>query len=96
KNAVINRYRVSKAKFRNILPALRIWEHRDLTPDPRKTRFEAIQNADMNTMLDFHKHHVQSRAKLISILGDTTKIDMNKLSTTGKVIPISIDELFVK
>ena len=96
KNSVINQYRVSKFKFRDILPAIRTWEQRGLSPDPRKARFEAIQKADKTTMLDFHKQHVQSRAKLISVLGDSTKIDMSQLSPVGKLIPVSIDELFVE
>lgn len=95
KNSVINRYRVSKIKFRTVLPVLRIWETRGLSPDPRQERFEAIQKADMNTMLNFHKQHVQSRAKLISILGDSTKIDKTKLLSTGKLMTIPIGELFV-
>lgn len=96
KNSVINRYRVSKTKFRNILPALKTWEYRGLSPDPRKTRFETIQKANMSTMLNFHKQHVKSRAKLISILGDTTKIDLNQLAPVGNLIPVKIDELFVE
>jgi len=96
KNSVINQYRDTKFKFRDVLPAIRTWEHRGLSPDPRKARFEAIQKADMTTMLDFHKKHVQSRAKLISVLGDSTKIDLSQLSPVGKLIPVSIDALFVE
>jgi len=96
KNAVINQYRVNKLKFRDILPAIRTWEYRGLSPDPRKTRFDTIQKSDMNTMLDFHKQHIQSRAKLISIVGDTTQIDITQLAPVGTTILINIDELFAK
>lgn len=94
KNAVINRYRVSKIKFRDILPTIRTWEKRGLTPDPRKARFDAIQKSGMSALLDFHQNHIQSRAKLISIMGDSTKIDITKLAPIGQTIPISVDELF--
>ena len=96
KNAVINQYRVGKLKFRDILPAIRTWENRGLSPDPRQARFEAIQKADINTMLNFHKTHIQSRAKRISIVGDTTQIDRNQLAPVGTIIPIDINELFVE
>lgn len=96
KNAVINQYRVGKLKFRDILPAIRTWENRGLSPDPRQARFEAIQKIDINTMLDFHKTHIQSRAKLISIVGDTTQIDITQLAPVGTLMPIAIDELFVE
>ena len=96
KNSVINRYRVSKTKFRDILPALQTWEHRNLSPDPRQTHFETLQKSDMATMLTFHTQHIQSRAKLISILGDTTKINLTQLAPAGQLIPITIDDLFVE
>lgn len=94
KSALINRYRVSKVKFRDILPTIRIWENRGLSPDPRKARFETIQNSGITAVTGFHEDHVKSRAKLISILGDTTKIDMDKLTPVGQKISVSIDELF--
>ena len=96
KNSVLNRYRTSKLKFREILPALRIWEYRGLSPDPRRVRFEAILNADINTMLDFHVRHVRGRDKLISVMGDSTKFDLSQLRPLGTVIPIDIDDLFTK
>jgi predicted Zn-dependent peptidase len=95
-NAVLNQYRGNKLKFRDILPAIRTWENRGLSPDPRQARFEAIQKAGINTMLDFHKAHIQSRAKLISIVGDTTQIDMTQLVPVGTVMPVDAQELFVK
>ena len=63
--------------------------------DPRKWRYEQIQNADMDLMLQFHKAHIQNRPKLISIVGDRNKIDMEKLAKVGKVIEVELEDIFV-
>ena len=94
--SVVNRYRVTKANFRGVPGVVRIWESWGVKPDPRKERFEKIKAGDLNLVLNFHKNHIQSRPKLISIVGDTTKIDMAELSNIAKPIPVALDDLFVK
>ena len=96
KNSVVNRYRVAKIKFRALPGVLRTWERRDQTPDPRKARFDRIQNADMPLVLDFHKRHIADRPKLISIVGDTSKFDLDTLDALGAVTPVTLDDLFVQ
>ena len=95
KNSVVNRYRVAKIKYRELPGVLRIWERRNQTPDPRKERFGHILQAEMPSVLDFHKQHIARRPKLISIMGDTTKFDLNSLSTLGTITPVTLDDLFV-
>lgn len=92
--SVINRYRVAKIGFRDVPGVLRIWERQNLVPDPRRARFEHIQQAGFPLVLNFHKAHIQNRAKLVSIVGDTTKFDLNRLSKMGKVMPVSLEDLF--
>ena len=46
-------------------------------------------------MLQFHKYHVQNRPKLISIVGDRNKIDMERLAQAGKVVEIGLEDIFV-
>lgn len=96
KNSVINRYRVAKIKFRDLPGVLRTWERRDQRPDPRKARFAHIRKAEFPLVLDFHKQHIAKRPKLISIIGDTSKFDLNTLNALGTVTPVTLDDLFVQ
>jgi hypothetical protein len=93
---VVNRYRVTKANFRGVPGVVRIWEHWGVKPDPRKERFEKIKAGDLNLILNFHKNHIQNRPKLISIVGDTTKMNMAELSKIANPIPVTLGDLFVK
>ena len=42
----------------------------------------------------FYKKHIQPRPKLISIVGDSSKIDMEALSQFGEIIKIEADKIF--
>ena len=62
----------------------------------RKARFEAIRAADFDTLMNFHAAHIKSKPKLISIVGDKSKIDMDRLAKIGKIVEIDLDQIFVK
>ena len=79
----VNRYRTAKIGFRDVIGAVRSWERLEVPIDPRKTRYELIRTSNMDLMLQFHKAHVQGHPKLISIVGDRSKMDMERLSSGG-------------
>ena len=91
----INRYRTAKIGFRDVIGAVRSWERLEVPIDPRKWRYEQIQKSDMDLMLQFHKGHVHGRPKLISIVGDRNKMDMERLAKVGQVIEIGLKDIFV-
>ncbi len=95
RDSIINRYRTSKTGFRQIIGLVRSWERRGLTPDPRAARYEAVRNAGMDDLLDFHKVHIADNPKLISIVGDEAKMDMKTLEKLGTIREISLDQIFV-
>ena len=95
RQARINRYRTAKIGFREVIGAIRSWERLEVPIDPRKTRYESIRASNMDLMLQFHKAHVQGHPKLISIVGDRNKMDMERLAAVGQVIDISLEDIFV-
>lgn len=95
-NALINRYRTSKISFREVIGAVRRWEQLGLAGDPRRERFEELQAATMDDMVQFQQQHVANKPKLISILGDLSIINTEELARFGKVQRLESDELFVQ
>ena len=63
--------------------------------DPRRARYQQLQNASMEDLLEFQEQHVKNRAKLISIVGDLSIIDVEELEQFGTVQEIQVDQLFV-
>ena len=63
--------------------------------DPRRARYQQLQDASMEDLLEFQEQHVKNRAKLISIVGDLSIIDVEELEQFGTVQEIQVDQLFV-
>jgi predicted Zn-dependent peptidase len=94
-DSVISRYRTGKLGFREILGAVRSWERLEVPIDPRKPRFEKIQRLDLADVLQFQKDHLKGRARLISIVGDKTKFNLEELKKQGTVTEVELKDIFV-
>jgi len=94
RESIISRYRTGKLGFREILWAVRSWERLEVPIDPRKARFEKIQRLGLDDVLQFDKEHLQGRPKLISIVGDKNKIDLEKIRKDGAVTELELKDIF--
>lgn len=95
-NAQINRYRTSTIGFRQIPGTVQAWQQLGLSGDPRQQRFARLQEMTLEDLLQFQQAHVAGRAKLISIVGDTSRIDMEALAELGTVRELTVDDVFVE
>lgn len=94
--SIANIYRTSKLGFRSVVGAVRNWERMGFDTDPRKESFEMVQAAQISDLMNFHANHIKGKPKLISIVGDKNKIDMDALAKFGTITEIAIDDIFVK
>ena len=92
--ALINEYRTSRLTFREVLGAVHTWEDQDVPVDPRAWRFEQIQQADIGAVLEFQASHIGGRPKLVSIVGDKSKIDLVELGKSGTIIEVGVEDIF--
>ena len=95
RTSILNRYRTNKISFRRVLGSVRSWERLGIPVDPRKSRFERIQAAEMDDMLAFYGKNLKNRVKLISIVGDREKIDLAALEKYGSVSEVGLEDIFV-
>ena len=93
--SIENQYRTSKIGFRGVIGSVRSWERLGLETDPRERRFEEIRSARIQDLMKFHEEQIRGRRKLISIVGDKTRIDMDSLAQAGEIIEVSLDQIFV-
>ena len=94
-NAQVNRYRTSKLSFREVIGAVRSWERQGFESDPRRERFQELQQVDLDDLVEFQQEHVREKPKLISIVGDLSIIDTAELEQFGEVQQMQVDDLFV-
>lgn len=95
-NAQINRYRTSTIGFRQIPGTVYAWQQLGLSGDPREQRFARLQEMTLEDLLQFQQTHVAGRAKLISIVGDTNRIDMETLAELGSIRELNVADVFVE
>jgi predicted Zn-dependent peptidase len=91
--AKLNDYKTAKLGFREVVGEVRSWEQLGVPVDPRKARYESVQQMTLSDVLRFHKEHISGKPKLISILGDSTKMDMGKLRALGTVKSLTPDQV---
>ncbi len=96
KESLINQYRTTKTGFRGVIGAVRSWERLDLPIDPRRDRYATLKSANYDLMSAFHQAEVAAKPRLVSIVGDKKRIDMDRLSAVGKVIEVGPDDIFVQ
>jgi predicted Zn-dependent peptidase len=94
RDSIISRYRTGKIGFRDIIGSVRSWERLEVPIDPRKARFEKIQRLGLDDVLRFDQEHLQYRPKLISIVGDKNKIDLEKIKKGGPVTELELKDIF--
>jgi hypothetical protein len=46
--------------------------------------------------MQFQREHIAGKPKLISIVGDTSRMDMSALSAMGTIRELSVDDVFVE
>jgi zinc protease len=94
RESIISRYRTGKLGFREILGAVRSWERLEVPIDPRKARFDKVQNLTLDDVLKFDQEHLHGRPKLISIIGDKNKVDLDKVKKYGPITELEAKDVF--
>ena len=93
-SSILSSYRTSPIPYRGTAGFVYDINTLGLEGDPRKTRFNRTSKADIKTLSEFYENSIQPRAKLLSIVGDSSKIDLNELEKIGPVVQIKTEQLF--
>ncbi|MCH6255399.1 insulinase family protein [Puniceicoccaceae bacterium K14] len=93
--SIDSKYRVSKIPFRDVLPTVKAWERLGLEGDPRENRYKRVLDHDLETLFEFYTARIKDQPKLISLLGPSESIDVERLKKMGAFTEVTVDELFV-
>jgi predicted Zn-dependent peptidase len=94
RESILSRYRTGKLTFREIAGAVRGWERLEVPIDPRPARFARLQETDLDDVVTFHREHARGRPRLISVLGDVARFDLESLRATADVEVMELNQLF--
>ena len=93
-SSVLSTYRTNPSKSRSIPGFVFDYNALGLQEDPRKNRYQKIQKVQIDDLKNFYEQKIQPQSILVSIVGDSDKIDLQELEKIGKVTAIRPEELF--
>ncbi len=80
--------------FRNRSGSVSTWMEQGYREDPRKTRYKDYENMEFSEILEFYETNLHGKPWLVTVVGDSKRIDMDALSRYGTVKTVSLDEVF--
>ncbi len=87
------RYRASRVDPRSVTGWVMAWDDLGLKGDPRSTYWKGVQKLDEAALAEFAGRFAKGNV-IISIMGDSARIDMKALGKLGKVRKVKVEELF--
>jgi len=94
RNSLDAKFRTEPLGFRQTLGSIRSWKNMGYRGNPRPKQFEQVTKANLNNLKRFHADRIKGNAKMISIVGKKSDIDMERLATFGEIIEIKADQIF--
>ena len=62
--------------------------------DIREDVYNEVKNFDMTSLLDFHNNYVAGKNRVVMILGDKEKLDMDVLKEYGEIKFLTLEDIF--
>ncbi|MBT3344243.1 MAG: insulinase family protein [Gemmatimonadetes bacterium] len=94
KEAQISSIRTNRLGFRDLLGAVRMWEHQGVSIDPRSWRFDMIRMMDLDRLMEFHGEHIGGRPRLVTIVGQLSPDAAASLEQFGTLRRVETGDLF--
>ncbi len=95
-SSILSTYRTSPLPYRATAGYVYDINALGMNEDPRKNRFNKTSTAGIDTLEEFYTHSIQSKKKLLSIVGDSSKIDLKELEKIGPIRLVNKEELFTR
>ena len=93
-SSVLSSYRTNPLGSRSVPGFVYDCKALGIQEDPRKHRYGKIKALDMENLRHFYNSEIKPKSILISVVGDSERIDLEELSKVGPVKQIKPDQLF--
>ena len=94
--SILSTYRTNPIGYRSTPSFVHDVRTLGLDEDPRRKRYEALRAAEIKLLEECYEKEIKPKAKLLSIVGDSEKIDLEKLSEIGPVTKVKVEDLFTR
>ncbi|MBI2966549.1 MAG: insulinase family protein [Bacteroidetes bacterium] len=94
KNALIRSMDPERGSFREISQRVADWRKQGYGEDPRIKRAAFYRTMEFKDIEDFYRKNLAGKKYFITVVGDKSRVDVEKLSAFGKVIVVDKKEIF--
>ena len=94
KQFITNNINNNYPSFRDISKKVASWKHAGYKEDPNRSLYTGIQNTDINDISRFYEEQVSGRPIIYIIVGNSRTINMEKLSSFGKIIKVKEKDIY--
>jgi hypothetical protein len=95
-SSILSNYRTSPIPYRATAGYVYDINALGINEDPRRNRFEKISTASVQILEEFYTNSIKAKKKLLSIVGDSSKIDLKELEKIGPIRLVNKEELFTR
>jgi zinc protease len=72
------------------------WMEQGYTEDPRIKRYDKYEKIEFDEIVDFYTKNLKGKPLVITIVGDSKRIDLDKLKQYGKLKVVKMSDVFKK
>ncbi|MDH6304553.1 putative Zn-dependent peptidase [Parabacteroides sp. PF5-5] len=94
KQSLINQFGTNYPTFRRIPGKIASLMNEGYTADPNETLIESLSQMTMQDIVRFYEENINGRPVVYMIVGNSRKIDMDKLVEFGNVIKVKKEDLY--
>ncbi|MDR2118748.1 MAG: insulinase family protein [Tannerellaceae bacterium] len=94
KQSLVNQLSNDYPTFRKIPRRIASLLNEGYASDPNKTLLTHLTQMEMNDIVHFYEDNIKDRPIIYVIVGNSRKIDMNRLASFGKIIKVKKEELY--
>jgi len=94
-SALTEKAQSARPNFRYLDRTYNYWLRVGYTEDPNKTNINKYADLDFQTIVDFQKAELKDKPLVITIVGDVSKFDIDRLKEIGEVIMVKEKDLYV-
>ena len=96
RSSLIQSLSTSRPTFRGVSSTVSYWLKQGYIEDPRRKQLEYYKNITFDDIMSFYRAQVKGKPLLITISGETKRMNLEKLNKFGKVVDVKKDKIFTQ
>jgi len=85
----------AKPNFRDLIEQVETWKNQGLKGDPNEIYLAKYDDIEFKDIVNFYTSEIKNKPLAITIVGDVSRFDLEKLKLLGEVVMVKESDLYV-